>query len=250
MLLTIFKTLFSRTFFRDFFRDIRESIAGSERDFTKIPLSKAIMLLSIPMVLEMIMESVFALVDIFFVSRLGAEAVATVGITESLMTIIYAVGIGLSVGTTALVARRIGEKRPEEASVAAVQAIITGIVVSLGFSLVGIFFAKDLLRLMGASEETVQMGYMYPAIMLGGNMVIMLLFIINAVFRSSGDAALSMRVLWFANIAWSKRGCCGHQYWTGRGSTLPAISAGKGKSPGEDQGKAGRTPGQGNGSAD
>ncbi len=148
----------------------------------------------------MIMESVFALVDIFFVSRLGAEAVATVGITESLMTIIYAIGIGLSVGTTALVARRIGEKRPEEASVAAVQAIITGVVVSLVFSSAGIFFAKDLLRLMGASEETVQMGYMYPAIMLGGNMVIMLLFIINAVFRSSGDAAISMRVLWFANI--------------------------------------------------
>ncbi len=200
MLLTIFKTLFSKTFFRELYSDLRESLAGSERDFTKIPLSKAIILLSIPMVLEMIMESVFALVDIFFVSRLGAEAVATVGITESLMTIIYAVGIGLSVGTTALVARRIGEKRPEDASVAAVQAIIIGIVVSLAFSLVGIFFAKDLLRLMGASEETVQMGYMYPAIMLGGNMVIMLLFIINAVFRSSGDAALSMRVLWFANI--------------------------------------------------
>ena len=200
MLHIIFKTLFSRTFFREFFRDLRESIAGSERDFTKIPLSKAILLLSIPMVLEMIMESVFALVDIFFVSRLGAEAVAIVGITESLMTIIYAIGIGLSVGTTALVSRRIGEKRPEEASVAAVQAIITGIVVSLAFSVAGIFYAKDLLRLMGASEETVQMGYMYPAIMLGGNMVIMLLFIINAVFRSSGDAAISMRVLWFANI--------------------------------------------------
>ncbi len=200
MLQIIFKTLFSKAFFREFFRDLRESLAGSERDFTKIPLSKAILLLSIPMVLEMIMESVFALVDIFFVSRLGAEAVATVGITESLMTIIYAIGIGLSVGTTALVARRIGEKRPEEAAVAAVQAIITGIVVSLAFSAVGIFFAKDLLRLMGASEETVQMGYMYPAIMLGGNMVIMLLFIINAVFRSSGDAAISMRVLWFANI--------------------------------------------------
>jgi len=200
MLLAIFKTLFSRKFFREFFSDLRESLAGSERDFTKIPLSKAILLLSIPMVLEMIMESVFALVDIFFVSRLGVEAVATVGITESLMTIIYAIAIGLSVGTTALVARRIGEKRPEDASVAAVQAIITGIVVSLVFSAVGIFYAKDLLRLMGASEETVQMGYMYPAIMLGGNMVIMLLFIINAVFRSSGDAAISMRVLWFANI--------------------------------------------------
>jgi len=148
----------------------------------------------------MIMESVFALVDIFFVSRLGAEAVATVGITESLMTIIYAIGMGLSVGTTALVSRRIGEKRPEQASVAAVQAIFTGVVVSLLFSATGIFFAKDLLRLMGASETTIETGYLYPAIMLGGNGVIMLLFIINAVFRSSGDAAISMRVLWFANV--------------------------------------------------
>ncbi len=179
---------------------MREAIGGSDRDFTEIPLSKAILLLSIPMVLEMIMESVFALVDIFFVSRLGADAVATVGITESLMTIVYAVGIGLSVGTTALVSRRIGERRPGEASVAAVQAIFTGIVVSLLFSSAGIFFSKELLTLMGASEETVEMGYMYPAIMLGGNSVIMLLFIINAVFRSSGDAAISMRVLWFANI--------------------------------------------------
>ncbi len=194
------KSRFSKSSVRECYGDLREAIGGSERDFTKIPLSKSIILLSIPMVLEMIMESVFALVDIFFVSRLGAEAVATVGITESLMTIIYAIGIGLSVGTTALVSRRIGEKRPEEASVAAVQAVFTGIVVSLVFSAAGIFYAKDLLRLMGASPETVEMGYMYPAIMLGGNMVIMLLFIINAVFRSSGDAAISMRVLWFANI--------------------------------------------------
>jgi len=185
---------------RDFLGDLREAIGGSERDFTQIPLSKAIVLLSIPMVLEMIMESVFALVDIFFVSRLGAEAVATVGITESLMTIVYAIGIGLSVGTTALVSRRIGEKKPEAAAVSAVQAIFAGIVVSFLFAGVGLFFAKDLLRLMGASETTVETGYMYPAIMLGGNVVIMLLFIINAVFRSSGDAAVSMRVLWFANI--------------------------------------------------
>lgn len=191
---------FSSSLLRQFFRDLREAIGGSEKDFTQIPLSKAILLLSIPMVLEMIMESVFALVDIFFVSRLGSEAIATVGITESLMTIIYAIGIGLSVGTTALVSRRIGEKKPEQAAVAAVQAIFAGIVVSVLFSAIGIFFAKDLLRLMGASEATVEMGYMYPTIMLGGNVVIMLLFIINAVFRSSGDAAISMRVLWFANI--------------------------------------------------
>ncbi|MGW8315208.1 MAG: MATE family efflux transporter, partial [Bacteroidales bacterium] len=189
-----------RSLYRTFFQDLREAIAGSERDFTQIPLSKAILLLSIPMVLEMIMESVFALVDIFFVSRLGADAVATVGITESLMTIVYAIGIGLSVGTTALVSRRIGEKKPEQASLAAVQAIFTGLVVSLLFASAGIFFARDLLRLMGASPETVESGYMYPAIMLGGNGVIMLLFIINAVFRSSGDAAISMRILWFANI--------------------------------------------------
>ena len=189
-----------RSLVRSFLQDLREAIAGSERDFTQIPLGKAILLLSIPMVLEMIMESVFALVDIFFVSRLGAEAVATVGITESVMTIVYAIGIGLSVGTTALVSRRIGQKRPEEASVAAVQAIFTGLVVSLLFASAGIFFARDLLRLMGASPETVESGFMYPAIMLGGNGVIMLLFIINAVFRSSGDAAISMRILWFANI--------------------------------------------------
>ena len=163
------RSRFSKSSLHEFYRDIREAIGGSEKDFTKIPLSKSIILLSIPMVLEMIMESVFALVDIFFVSRLGAEAVATVGITESLMTIIYAIGIGLSVGTTALVSRRIGEKRPEEAAVAAVQALFTGIVVSLLFSAVGIFFARDLLRLMGASEATVEMGYMYPTIMLGGN---------------------------------------------------------------------------------
>ena len=194
------KSKFNKQFLRELFIDLKEAIAGSERDFTQIPLSKAIILLSIPMVLEMIMESVFALVDIYFVSRLGAEQVAVVGITESLMTLVYAIGIGLSVGTTALVSRRIGQKRPREASVAAVQAIFTGIIVSLLFSVAGIFFAKDLLRLMGASPETIEMGYMYPTIMLGGNAVIMLLFIINAVFRSSGDAAISMRVLWVANI--------------------------------------------------
>jgi putative MATE family efflux protein len=185
---------------RSLWSDLKEAIRGSEQDFTAIPLSKAILLLSIPMVLEMIMESVFALVDIYFVSRLGAQEVAVVGITESLMTIIYSIGMGLSVGTTALVARRIGEKKKREAAVSAVQAIFAALIASVIFSVIGIFFARDLLRMMGASAETIEMGYHYPMIMLGGNGIIMLLFVINAVFRSSGDAALSMRVLVIANL--------------------------------------------------
>nr|MDA3823566.1 MATE family efflux transporter [Bacteroidales bacterium] len=180
--------------------DLKEAIRGTEKDFTRIPISKAIILLSIPMVLEMIMESVFALVDIYFVSRLGAREVVIVGITESLMTLVYAVGIGLSVGTTALVSRRIGEKNPAAASQAAVQAIIAAIAISLIFSVIGVIYAKDLLRFMGAEPETIELGYQYPMIMFGGNAVIMLLFVINAVFRSSGDAAISMRVLWIANL--------------------------------------------------
>jgi putative MATE family efflux protein len=187
-------------FTRELWSDIKESIRGSEKDFTVIPISKAILLLSIPMVLEMVMESVFALADIFFVSRLGAQEVAVVGITESLITVIYAIGMGLGVGTTAMVSRRIGERNPRGAARAAVQAIIATAVISLVFSIVGVIYAKELLRFMGASEETIEMGYHYPMIMFGGNAVIMLLFVINAVFRSSGDAAVSMRVLWIANL--------------------------------------------------
>lgn len=195
-----FKAIRRNLFTRELWSDLKEAIRGTEKDFTKIPISKAIILLSIPMVLEMIMESVFALVDIYFVSRLGAQEVAVVGITESLMTIIYAIGMGLSVGATALVSRRIGEKNPRAAAQAAVQAIIAAVGISIVFSVIGIIYAKDLLRFMGASEETIEMGYQYPQIMLGGNAVIMLLFVINAVFRSSGDAAISMRVLWIANL--------------------------------------------------
>jgi putative MATE family efflux protein len=148
----------------------------------------------------MIMESVFAVVDIFFVSKLGADAVATVGITESVMTVVYAVGMGLSMATTAMVSRRIGQKKQKEAGVVAFQAILLGVMISICIAIPGILFASHFLRLMGATESMSSEGYMYPAIMFGGNVVIMLLFIINAVFRSSGDAAISMRVMWFANI--------------------------------------------------
>jgi len=185
---------------RSLWSDIRESVYGTEQDFTSGRISRALLLLSIPMVLEMVMESVFALVDIFFVSRLGSGAVATVGITESLLTIIYALAVGFSVGTTALISRRIGEKNREGAAVGAVQAILVGIMMAVVIGVTGAVFSKDFLRLMGATPDIVESGYMYTRIMMGGNIVIMLLFIINAVFRSAGDAAISMRVLWIANI--------------------------------------------------
>lgn len=185
---------------RNLWSDILESVQGTEQDFTSGRLSRAILLLSIPMVLEMVMESVFALVDIFFVSRLGSGAVVTVGITESLLTIIYALAVGFSVGTTALISRRVGEKDAEGAAVGAVQAILAGMMLAMVIGITGAVFSKDFLRLMGATPDIVESGYMYTRIMLGGNIVIMLLFIINAVFRSAGDAAISMRVLWIANI--------------------------------------------------
>lgn len=186
--------------FRSLWTDIKEAIHGSDRDFTSDTIGKALLILSIPMVLEMIMESVFAVVDIFFVSKLGADAVATVGITESCMTIIYALGMGLSTATTAMVARRIGEKKAGKAGVVAFQAIVSGLVVSVLVAIPAVIYAKEFLLLMGASEEMAEAGYMFPRIMFGGNAVIMLLFIINAIFRSSGDAAVSMRVLIFANL--------------------------------------------------
>lgn len=179
--------------------DIKASIAGNDRDFTEGKISRAILLLSIPMVLEMMMESIFAVVDIFFVSQLGADAVATVGITESLITLIYAIAIGFSMATTAVISRRVGEKDIEGASRSSVQAILIGVIVSIPISLIGIFFAPELLSLMGAESNIIENLSSYTAIMIGGNMVIMLLFIMNAIFRGAGDAAISMRVLWIAN---------------------------------------------------
>ncbi|MBN2746219.1 MAG: MATE family efflux transporter, partial [Bacteroidales bacterium] len=186
--------------FLNLWPEIMDAIRGKEQDYTKINIRKALLLLSVPMVLEMIMESVFAVVDIFFVSQLGADAVAVVGITESTMTIVYAFGFGLAMATTALISRRIGEKRNKEAADIAWQSILSGVAISIPIAIVGLFYAEQILQLMGATVEMSSEHGKYMQWMLGGNMVIMLLFIINAVFRSAGDAAVAMRVLWTANI--------------------------------------------------
>lgn len=185
---------------KSFLRDIKEAVSGTDQDFTEVKLSRAILLLSVPAVLEMIMESVFVIADIFFVSKLGADAVATVGITESMITIVYAISLGLATATTSMVSRRIGEKNPEKASNTAFQAILTGVVVSLIIAVPGAIYSERLLEAMGASSEITENLAGYTRIMLGGNVVIMLLFIINAIFRSAGDAAIAMRVLWLGNI--------------------------------------------------
>lgn len=183
-----------------FWQSLRQAIHGSQEDLTQGRLSRAIVLLAIPMVLEMVMESVFAICDVFFVSRLGADAVATVGLTESLLTLVFSLAIGLSMGTTALVARRTGEKDPEGASVAAAQAILIGLFASVVLGAVGVLTGPAALSLLGASDQVVNLGAGYSRILLGGCGTVMLLFIINAVFRGAGDAAVAMRVLWLANL--------------------------------------------------
>lgn len=183
-----------------FWQSLKLAIQGSEADYTKISLNRAIFLLAIPMVLELLMESTFAVIDIFFVAKLGSSAVATVGLTETFLFLLYAMAMGLSMAIAAIIARRVGEKKTELVGVTAVQAIALGILLSLPVSFVGIVYAQDLLALMGADEWTITHGYRYTQWMLGGNVVIMLLFVINAVYRGAGDAAIAMRVLFLANF--------------------------------------------------
>jgi putative MATE family efflux protein len=186
--------------FTHIFRLFRSAVAGTEKEFTTGNINRAIFMLAVPMVLEMSMESLFAVVDIFFVGKLGVDAVATVGLTESLITIVYSLGFGLSMAATAMVARRTGEKDPDGAAHAAMQAIYVALTLSILIGVVGILFAKDLLLLMGARPALVEQNYHYTQMVLGSNVVIMLLFMINGIFRGAGDASIAMRSLWLANI--------------------------------------------------
>jgi putative MATE family efflux protein len=182
-----------------FWIDVRDALRGSTHDYTSGSIGRAILLLAIPMVLEMSMESVFAVVDVFFVGKLGPDAVATVGLTESMLTFVYALAQGLGIGAMAMVARRTGEKDPEGASRAAVQAIALGVLAAAVLGTVGAVLAPRLLGVMGASPGVIAQGTTFTRVMLGGNATILLLFLVNAVFRGAGDAAIAMRVLWLAN---------------------------------------------------
>src|SRR5690349_6226436 len=178
------------------FAAIREAVGGTRQDFTEGSLGRAIMLLAVPMVLEMAMESLFGVVNLFFVARFGSDAASAVGMTESVLTVLYAVAMGLSMATTATVARRIGEKDPAGARASAAQAIGAGIIVSIVAGTLGARFAPQLLLAMGAWPSLLKMGLAYTALMLGGSATIILLFLLNAIFRGAGDAAIAMRSLW------------------------------------------------------
>jgi putative MATE family efflux protein len=178
---------------------LKDAIKGIEVDYTKISLRKAIFLLAVPMILELVMESTFAIVDIYFVGKLGSSAVATVGLTETYLFLLYSIALGFAMAVTAIVARRIGEKKPGEAGLAAVQAIFLALLISLPFAIGGLFYPKELLTLMGGDPWVIEEGYRYTQWMLGTNAVIVFLFVINAIFRGAGDAAIAMRVLWIAN---------------------------------------------------
>ena len=183
-----------------FLASVLEAIRGTKQDFTEGPIGRSVLLLATPMVLEMLMESLFAIVNVFWVTRLGADAVATVGLTESMMTIVFAFGIGVSMSTTAMVARRIGEKDPRGAATAGVHAIFLGIGLSILMGVPAFLLAPHLLASMGATPQLVATGQNYTAIVLGANVVVILLFLNNAIFRGAGDASIAMRVLWTSNL--------------------------------------------------
>jgi len=179
---------------------IKLSLNGEQQDYTQGSIRKAVFLLAIPMILELSLESVFALVDMFFVGKLGPNAIATVGLTESVITIVYSIAIGLSTAATAIVARRIGEKNTEAAAHAGAQSLLICLAITVLISVVGVVFADNILSLMGASDEVVSGGAIFTRIMFGGSMGIMLLFLINGIFRGAGDAAMAMKSLWIASI--------------------------------------------------
>ena len=183
-----------------FWQSVREALRGSHQDYTTGSLNRSILLLAIPMVLEMVLESLFAVVDVFWVSRLGSDAIATVGLTESVLTLVFAVGMGLGMSTTAMVARRIGEKDPDGAAVSAVQAIFLGLIASLVMGVPFLLLAPQLLGAMGATNGIITTGVNYTRIALGGSGVVLLLFLNNAILRGAGDAAIAMRLLWVSNI--------------------------------------------------
>ena len=179
---------------------IKQSLTGQEQDYTTGSIRRAVILLAIPMMLEMCMESVFAVVDIFFVSHLGKHATSVVGLTESVITIVYSLAIGVSMAATAMVARRVGEKDPAAAARAGMQSILVSLIITAVISIAGFYYSPHILRLMGAEEEAVQMGTIYTRIVFAGSLVIMLLFLINGIFRGAGDAMMAMKSLWLANI--------------------------------------------------
>ena len=182
-----------------FFEYFKIAVTGKEQEFTSGSIRRAVFMLSVPMILEMMMESVFAVVDIYYVSKVSVNAVATIGLTESIVTLVYAVAIGLSMAATAVVARRVGEKDLKGASQAAIQAIFLGIAVATVVSIIGILYPKEILNLMGAEPDLIEEGYGYTKVLLGGNVTIMLLFLINAIFRGAGDASVAMWALVLSN---------------------------------------------------
>lgn len=185
---------------RRIFRLFIAAVSGTETEFTTGSINRAIFLLSVPMILEMVMESLLAVVDIFFVSKLGTHAITTVGLTESVLTVVYTIAFGMSMAATAVVARRTGEKDPDAAAHSAVQSLYIAFVFSLIISVLGVVFARELLSVMGAPRDVVEHGNIYTRMVMGCNLVIVLLFLINGIFRGVGDAAMAMRSLWIANI--------------------------------------------------